>query len=140
MLNADNDEHRRMFETCITKGSRILNPIIDWTMEDVWEFLNHYGCRSNPLYECGYKRVGCVGCPKAGSQRQKEHFEKYPKIRAAYIRAFDKMLASRNERGLPTTRWQDGEGVMAWWLSDAPSKYDIDERQISLFEEGECLR
>jgi len=38
-LNNDNDEARRMVESCIKKNKHILNPIIDWTDEDVWHFI-----------------------------------------------------------------------------------------------------
>lgn len=80
-LNADNDESRRLVENCIKKSKMILNPIIDWSEEEVWEFLNHYGCKSNPLYQCGYKRVGCVGCPMATEKGQIRQFQRYPKYK-----------------------------------------------------------
>ena len=68
VLNDDNDINRRMVEHCYRTRKTMVNPIVDWTDEDVWEFLNHYGCKSNPLYECGFKRIGCIGCPwQAGS-------------------------------------------------------------------------
>ena len=44
---------------CYRDRSVSVNPIIDWSDADVWQFLNHYGCKSNPLYACGEKRVGC---------------------------------------------------------------------------------
>ena len=46
---------------------------------------------------------------------QKEEFEKYPKIKQAYIHAFDKMLAERKKAGMKT-EWETGEDVMSWWL------------------------
>ena len=30
LLNNDNDEDRRLFETCTLKGKRVCNTIIDW--------------------------------------------------------------------------------------------------------------
>ena len=60
VLNDDNDINRRMVEHCYRTRKTMVNPIADWTDEDVWEFLNHYGCKSNPLYECGFKRIGCI--------------------------------------------------------------------------------
>jgi len=132
ILNADNDEDRRQFETCITQGKRILNPIIDWETADVWEFLRYYGCRSNPLYECGYTRVGCIGCPMVGAKRQLEEFEKYSKYKAAYIRAFEKMILSRCEDGLPTA-WQTGEEVFDWWTTIKLPKDNRDGEQIQLW-------
>jgi phosphoadenosine phosphosulfate reductase len=63
----DNDENRRYIEDCRLKGRLTLNPIVEWYDDDVWEFLRHYGCESNPLYGCGYKRIGCIGCPMSSS-------------------------------------------------------------------------
>ena len=130
MLNSDNDEHRRQFETCTLKGKRINNPIIDWADADVWEFLNHYGCKSNPLYQCGYTRVGCVGCPMAGEKGTLSEFEQYPKYKEIYIRAFGRMVTARLESGLPTA-WENGEDVFNWWVHRKNQDKNI-EGQISL--------
>lgn len=90
-----------------------------WTDEDVWEFLHHYGCEGNPLYKCGYSRVGCIGCPMAGGKKMKKELEQYPKYAQMYFRATDRMLKRRMEQGkeLPLA-WGDGkpETVMKWWL------------------------
>lgn len=53
IMNCDNDESRRVVEHCYRTTSTMINPIIDWTDTDVWEFLHHYGCHGNPLYQCG---------------------------------------------------------------------------------------
>lgn len=100
VLNDDNAESRRFVEHCYRTTSTMVNPIVDWTDEDVWEFLHHYGCQSNPLYQCGEKRIGCIGCPLQGFKGQKEDFVKYPGYRKMYVRAFDKMLEARNATGL----------------------------------------
>lgn len=73
ILNNDNDDHRRLFETCTLKAKRICNPIVDWKDSDVWDYIEAEKIEINPLYECGYSRVGCIGCPMAGTAgRQKE--------------------------------------------------------------------
>lgn len=134
VLNADNDENRRLFERCSMKGKRMLNPIIDWSNADVWEFLQHHGCSSNPLYQCGYKRVGCIGCPMAGGKKMEEDFTRYPKYKAAYIRAFDRMLLARQENGLVVDeRWRNGQGVYDWWVSDRRIPI-ADENQLSIWD------
>ena len=126
ILNMDNDPSRRLVEHCYRTTFTMLNPIIDWSDGDVWDFLKAHGCKSNPLYECGLKRVGCIGCPMAGKNRYAE-FERWPKYRAMYVAAFDRMLAARERAGKPwhtkTTSWPDGESVMRWWLGE-------DETQI----------
>lgn len=121
VMNDDNSETRRFVEMCYRTTSTLINPIVDWTDEEVWEFLHHYGCRGNPLYQCGEKRIGCIGCPLQGSRGMKKDFQKYPKYRAAYVRAFDKMVKAREEAGLPNdAAWADGEHVMRWWVGDDP--------------------
>lgn len=132
ILNADNDESRRLMETCQLKGKRILNPIIDWSGDDVWEFLHYYGCESNPLYQCGYKRVGCVGCPLAGHKFQQKEFERYPKYKENYIRAFQRMIDAAEKDGKPYPTWKTGQDVFDWWLSDYKDP-EVDENQLSFW-------
>jgi len=124
VLNDDNSETRRFVEQCYRTRTAMLNPIVDWTDEDVWEFLNHYGCKSNPLYARGYKRIGCIGCPMGGSKAQKKGFTAYPKIKQNYIKAFDRMVAARLRDGF-NTDWTDGEDVMAWWIGDKKKKVSV---------------
>lgn len=123
VMNDDNSETRRFVEHCYRTTSTMINPIVDWTDEDVWEFLHYYGCESNPLYQCGDKRVGCIGCPLQGGKGMKEDFRRYPKYRAAYVRAFDRMVQVRKELGLTNDgSWIDGEHVMRWWVGDNPNQ------------------
>lgn len=120
ILNMDNDPSRRLVEHCYRTSSTMVNPIIEWSDTDVWDFLKAHGCKSNPLYECGLKRVGCIGCPMAGKNRYAE-FERWPKYRAMYVAAFDRMLEARRRAGKkerPNTQWFDGESVMRWWLGE----------------------
>lgn len=128
VLNNDNAETRRFVEHCYRTTSTMVNPIVDWSESDVWEFLHYYGCQSNPLYQCGENRIGCIGCPMQNFKGMKRDFYKYPKYRALYVRAFDKMLLARKEAGLETSEaWSDGEHVMRWWVGDNP-------QQITLFD------
>ena len=117
ILNADNAEDRRMVETCMTKQKRVLNPIIDWETEDIWELLNHHGIKSNPLYQEGWLRVGCVGCPMAGPAGMKREFERWPKYKEIYIRTFKRMLDVRIEIGKPCYSWKTGQDVYDWWVT-----------------------
>lgn len=129
VLNDDNDESRRMVEQCYRTRKTLVNPIVDWTDADVWEFLNHYGCKCNPLYSEGFNRIGCIGCPMAGVVTQRKELERYPKYKEAYIRAFDKMVKKRIEDGLKT-EWTNGQEVLDWWIGEP--KAIIDEAQITI--------
>lgn len=130
VLMNDNDESRMMMENCQLKGTRVINPIIDWQESDVWDYATAEKICMNPLYCEGFRRIGCIGCPMAWKQRYKE-FERYPKIKAAYVRAFDRMLAERQKRGLPCD-WQTGVDVMHWWMEDGvlPGQMVLDEVNV----------
>lgn len=116
ILSNDNDKDRRLFETCQLKGKRVVNPIIDWKDNEVLDYAAIEKIPMNPLYCEGFHRVGCVGCPLASKARTME-FARYPRIKAAYIRAFDRMLEERRKRSLPC-QWQSGVDVFHWWMED----------------------
>ena len=115
VLNFDNSDARRFVEHCYRTSKTTLNPIIDWEDEDVWEFIKSENIPYCGLYDCGYKRLGCVGCPMNANRA--EELERYPKIKSAYMRAFNRMLAEREAAGLET-QWNTPEEVMAWWLRE----------------------
>lgn len=116
MLMNDNDSKRRVNELCMQKNKMVVNPIIDWKDSDIWDFVNSEKLNVCGLYQCGYSRVGCIGCPMAGKNRYKE-FADFPKYKQAYIRAFDRMIEERKRRG-KDTKWSCGEEVYLWWMQD----------------------
>lgn len=144
VLNNDNAETRAFVDHCYRTTSVMVNPIVDWTDDDVWAFLHYYGIKSNPLYEVeengatycpkGCTRVGCIGCPMQGGAGMKAEFMKYPHYRDNYLRAFDRMLKARAEARLETTdKWRDARSVMMWWVGDDPD-------QLSLFGSPDYLK
>lgn len=127
VMNMDNSSTRRLVEHCYRTTSTMINPIIDWTDDDVWTFLHHYGCASNPLYQCGKSRIGCIGCPMQSNKKRLQEFEKYPKYKQLYISAFDKMLSTNIDRQSKYS-FKSGIDVFNWWVG-------IDENQMTFFEE-----
>lgn len=121
ILNNDNDDRRRLFETCTLKAKRVCNPIIEWTDADVWDYIEAEKIPVNPLYGCGFSRVGCIGCPMAGTTGRQREFARYPKYQEMYIRAFDRMLEERQRRGKMQGSWRagtTGRDVFHWWMED----------------------
>lgn len=131
----DNDDERRQFEHCMQKGKRVINPIINYSDYDVWEFLKGNKVDYCKLYDEGEKRIGCIGCPMQGTHGQEEDFAKYPYIKQQYIKAFDMMLERMWSKGIKTT-WKTGKEVFNWWLyaADEEQKYIL-EGQINMFGE-----
>lgn len=62
-----------------------------------------------------------------GHKGMKRDFERYPKYRDNYIRAFDKMLENMLDSSNVT--WKSGLDVFRWWVGDDPN-------QLSLFDEA----
>lgn len=128
ILNNDNEDTRRLFESCQIKSKHFCNPIIDWSDHDVWEFIHSEKIPYNPLYEMGFYRVGCVGCPMAGKLRYRE-FRMFPTYERAYKRAFEKMLEVRRAAGKQdhTIAWKDGESIFRWWMEEdgIPGQYEM---------------
>lgn len=132
-FNTDNEQAREMVENCYKRARVTVNPIIEWTDEDVWEFIRTYKIPYCELYDKGYKRLGCIGCPmstKAGME-----LDAYPKFKEAYLRAFHRMIENRKAKGLPIigkTDWSTPEKVMDWWINRTQVK---DENQITMFDD-----
>ena len=116
MLMNDNTASRRMTELCMQKHKMIVNPIIDWTHTDIWNFINSEHIGVCELYQMGYNRVGCIGCPIAGKRRWKE-FADFPAYKKLYLRAFDQMIKERKQRG-KECQWENAEEVFLWWMED----------------------
>lgn len=112
----DNDRKRAIIERCEIKSDMILNPILDWRDNDIWEYIRSENISYNPLYDMGYSRVGCIGCPMAGKNRWKE-FADFPTYQRAYIRAFEKMLEAIKLEGR-MRKWKTAEDVFLWWMED----------------------
>lgn len=111
----------RLFETCTLKAKRTCNPIIDWTDREIWDYIQAEHIPVNPLYKCGFSRVGCVSCPMAGTAGRQREFARYPTYQAAYIRAFDRMIEERIRRRKVDGSWRVGTtglDVFHWWMED----------------------
>lgn len=101
LLTTDDASSRRLFEQCAMRGVRVLNPIIDWSDSDVWDYLHSRGIEGNPLYKEGWTRIGCVGCPLAGKRARELAFARYPKLYKAWADSVAYVIARRKEMGNP---------------------------------------
>jgi phosphoadenosine phosphosulfate reductase len=128
ILTNDNEENRRLVEHCFKRRKTTVNPIIEWTDEDVWEFIRAEGIPYCTLYDEGHTRLGCIGCPMASTERRLADFERWPKYKHHYMLAFARMLERRKERNKQDPMkpvWRPGgtdvsdptpQDVFNWWL------------------------
>jgi len=142
ILTNDNDDSRKMVEQCYKRSKTNINPIIDWDDREVWDFIHAEGIPYCALYNEGFMRLGCIGCPMAGRREREREFRRWPKYQQAYLRSFDKMLDRRRERheADPSAPVWKQNGVVVpdatpmdvyrWWM-----EYDELPGQMDLFEE-----
>ena len=141
-LNNDNDESRKIVESCVLKGKHIINPIISWSDQDVWEFIRKYNIPYCELYDQGWERLGCIGCPL--SSNQAKELEMYPKYKENYLRAFRRMTQARKAKG--RNFWineSDAEEIMEWWIygtiKNKPLEGQMEIELMSDLEELEAV-
>ena len=79
-------------EHCQSEGANSiiqLMPIIDWTDENVWDYIKVHNLPVNPEYKKS-RRVGCIVCPKANFTSNYIALIEHPKLIDAFIIAREK--------------------------------------------------
>lgn len=93
-------------EICRSYGSKANSarqylPILDWTDEDVMQFVRSENINLHPLYyrDDGTvdvtRRLGCVGCPLASRKNRVNEFRQYPLFLKQWIRHGDVFYKNR---------------------------------------------
>ena len=130
----DNAEEVKETTACYTKKHFIVNPIAYWSDNYLWEFIRAEHIEINPLYEEGYTRVGCIGCPLAGEEMRIKEFERYPKFKARFIRLCEDILNAWSEDRKEKSVYKSGIELFEGWLKGSFSSTD-EAGGGSLFEE-----
>ena len=136
ILVNDNTESRRMVEQCYKRRKTMVNPIIDWTDREVWDFIHAEKIQYCGLYEEGYHRLGCIGCPMARKEQRAREFRRWPIYKALYMKALDRMIEERRKKNRPAWRCngmdQDNataRDIFRWWMEDdsVPGQMEIED-------------
>jgi phosphoadenosine phosphosulfate reductase len=60
------------FDTLRDRNILKLNPMAAWNREQVWDYLHKHHIPYNPLYDQGYRSIGCFHCTRATGSGQSE--------------------------------------------------------------------
>ena len=112
---------------------KLVNPIVDWTEEDVWEYIRDNGVSYCGLYDKGFKRLGCVMCPLSSKSQMVKESIFWPKYKRAYILAFKRMIDKRKQDGMET-EWETGEEVFDWWINGGEEDKGNEDQGRFFFE------
>jgi phosphoadenosine phosphosulfate reductase len=117
---------RKMIETCYKDPSKhYVNPIIDWTTQDVWQFIKEQNIDYCKLYNEGWKRLGCIMCPM--SRNTKQEAKRYPKIADAYKRAIN--------RTTNNPLFKNSDEYYEWWLNGKSlEEWKEDKKEMKIFK------
>lgn len=104
---------RQEFESSCKIGSdkNLLNPILDWTKQDVLQFLKERNIELCTLYE-KQERIGCVGCPMSPKTMRRD-FRNMPNFKKAYVNTVQKLMTEKGKY----SEFESAEDVVNWWSS-----------------------
>lgn len=88
------------------KYARIYLPILEWTDENVAQFIAERGIKCHPLYydyQGNFhveRRLGCIGCPLK-SDNGKSDYQKYPKMLKQLLKSIKIWMDNPHPKGDP---------------------------------------
>ena len=87
-VNITNADEEQTLGCISGKESLLISPIIHWTEQDVWEFLNKVmEVPHCSLYDEGWHRLGCIGCPMSSAKQKQIENARYPHVKRNWIKA-----------------------------------------------------
>jgi phosphoadenosine phosphosulfate reductase len=98
----------------------VFMPILEWTDEDIKDFVDFYNVKCHPLYydENGTfhpeRRLGCMCCPLASTNKRIEMFKKYPSMVRFYI-SNGRIWLNNHQNTKTAKRFKD---VYEWFTYD----------------------
>jgi len=122
----------------------VLAPILHWPDDAVWKFIRSEKIPYCELYDQGFKRLGCVGCPMAREKGRRREFARWPRYERLWRKAFDKLWDRRagtlQTRGphkgkewFFSANFGTAREAFDWWLSDASLPKDKDDNCMGLW-------
>lgn len=119
----------------------VVSPILHWTTAHVWGFIRDRRIPYCSLYDEGFDRLGCIGCPMARMSGRRREFDRWPKFEAAWRRAFQRIWERRagsvrrdGREWFGTARFASWEEMWEWWLSDDPLPGEQDDCQQEMWQ------
>ena len=120
---------------------KVYLPILEWTDQDVAEFIKERNIKCHPLYYSREgqfdvtKRLGCMGCPLASRKKRIQFFKENPKWLKAWIRAGQKWyISEKYQSGKAKHKFKDAFEAMGYLLY-CENMDDFKEKTYTLFGE-----
>jgi phosphoadenosine phosphosulfate reductase len=107
----------------IGRRKTCVSPIIDWTSDDIWQFIKSEKLLYCRLYDEGFKRLGCIACPMQSADQRRMGLARWPKFEPAFRLAFRRLFENRMAAGTWNVKqWPSGDACFDWWLSNTTAQ------------------
>lgn len=128
---AESSRRKSRYTSCVSEDDRPnkrhvrVLPIRLWSDDRVWEFIRELEVPYCELYNQGWSRLGCVGCPLVRPAIRLKEFERWPQYERGWKRAFagfwQRMESKHAARGTTWSikqRFGSVENLWEHWLHD----------------------
>jgi len=102
-------------------------PIVRWSDEQVWAFIRQRGLAYCSLYDEGFTRLGCIGCPMARKAGRLKEFARWPGFERKWKELFQQTWELRTggvqrdgRQWFGDRYFSNWEEMWEWWLNDEP--------------------
>jgi phosphoadenosine phosphosulfate reductase len=118
LVKGDEGDYR-LVQSCMNDGTTNLCPIIDWSDEEVWEYIRERNLPYCSLYDEGFTRLGCVCCPLTPEKMRREA-ERWPKVAAIWRKGAEARWQYITERDGMSELYPSVDALWNWWLDGQP--------------------
>lgn len=106
----------QVVQTCRRTGTQAVNPLTDWSDEEIWSFIRSRRLPYCELYDQGWKRLGCVCCPFTSTADMNRNRQRWPAMFAAILRGFRQRWDEHWSETDIAKRFDGPESLFEAWL------------------------
>jgi len=103
-----------------------ISPLVDWDSEYLWDFIRSEGLAYPSLYDEGFRRLGCVGCPLSSRASREMGFARWPRLARLWRRSIEYVWAHQRRQVGQT--WEE---YYEAWMSDRVDRLNITDRRAA---------
>lgn len=124
------------------QGGWVICPIVWWSDAAVWRFIRERQLPYCKLYDEGFKRLGCIGCPMASAADKLKQFARWPGYEKKWRKLFADIWAKRDgtiqrdgKQWFGNRYFASDEEMWQWWVSNEslPKKDEPCQGMVELF-------
>jgi phosphoadenosine phosphosulfate reductase len=132
---AESPRRAKQWKVCTHsfKSGWYVNPILYWSDDDVWNYIRDNAIPYCKLYDEGFKRLGCIGCPM--NRNRANELKRWPRYEKLWRRAARKRWVIMQEKGgtdRASRTFKNADEWFDWWLSNESMPAE-DDCQMGLF-------